>query len=81
MILMGNLLKMADFGLSKPIKSLMNHTVELGTSTYMAPETILNPPLIDPTLSDVWAAGVTFYRLIYKRQPWMSSLNYSDFNY
>jgi eukaryotic-like serine/threonine-protein kinase len=64
-------LKLLDFGISKLLDggvSLTRTATALGSPMYMSPEQLLDPRTVDPR-SDVWAVGVTLFRLLCNRPP------------
>ena len=63
-------LRLADFGIALIGKSLTRERG--GTETYIAPEVNSNVPY-DPSLADVWSAGVTCFTLLCGRPPFFAS--------
>lgn len=61
-------IKIIDFGCSKLIDQDEKATLFNGTKAYQPPELELRVPVM-ATKVDVWAVGVTFYKLITSRLP------------
>lgn len=65
-VLMGDTVKVIDFGLSKDVHErgprLTGPKEALGTPSYMSPEQVLADPVDER--SDVWGAGTLFYEMV-----------------
>ncbi len=64
----GGTAKVSDFGLAKSFEEagfsgLTTNGTSMGTPNFMAPEQFTNYRFVDP-VTDIWAAGATFYHLI-----------------
>jgi len=55
-------IKLGDFGIAKNEKDMENHEQILGSVHFLAPEVLQGKEF--STLSDIYAAGVTFFQLI-----------------
>ncbi len=69
MVLNGNHVKVADFGIAKMTSSLL-HTqtgVIVGSPLYMSPEQVLNLPT--DSRSDIFALGIVLYQMLTGRLP------------
>ena len=71
----GGVVKIGDFGLSKPVESanqqkLTQTGVFLGTPVFSSPEQLLGEKLDER--SDIYAVGVTFYYLLTGQLPYQS---------
>jgi serine/threonine-protein kinase len=73
----GSEVRLIDFGLSAPPKSLVGRilhskkrTIIPGTRTYLAPEMIERKPL--SVSSDIYSLGITFYEMLTGRPPFIS---------
>jgi uncharacterized RDD family membrane protein YckC len=71
----GGVVKIGDFGLSKPVDSADQHKltqtgVFLGTPVFSSPEQLLGEKL--DARSDIYAVGVTFYYLLTGQLPYQS---------
>jgi serine/threonine protein kinase len=62
--------KLADFGFASNF--LQNDQKICGSLPFQAPELIERRPGIDPIACDIWALGVTFYKLMFGHLPWTS---------
>lgn len=60
-LLQGETPRLADFGLSRILKTTSNSTNASGTPAYMAPESFDGKKVAQ---TDIWAAGVIFYQLL-----------------
>ncbi|OHT03163.1 hypothetical protein TRFO_06838 [Tritrichomonas foetus] len=58
--------KIADFGIASA--DVVN-TQKIGSPLFLAPEVIENDSY-DGMKSDIWALGITFYFLLFKKFPW-----------
>ncbi len=77
----GYRLKLLDFGIAKVPSSMMGNQVDthvqtqapaiLGTMTYMAPEQLQNPALVDGQ-ADVYSLGVMLFELLAGKPPFHS---------
>lgn len=65
-LLQGETPRLADFGLSRMLKSTSQSTNASGTPAYMSPEAFDGRKIIP---SDLWAAGVIFYQLLTGKLP------------
>ncbi len=65
-LLLGATPRLADFGISRVLKSISKSAVTAGTPPYMAPEAF-NRKRNQQT--DIWSAGVMFYQLLSGRLP------------
>jgi serine/threonine-protein kinase len=68
--------KLLDFGLAKMIEEESMDRITLtgvvvGTPSFMAPEQIVDPQLVDHRV-DLWAVGVTFYQALTGRLPFVA---------
>ena len=66
--------RLIDFGAAQRIRP-RPHTTFRGTRQYASPE-ILFSGKFDPVAADVWAVGVTLYKMIYGRLPFKRSRDY-----
>jgi serine/threonine protein kinase len=62
--------KLADFGFAS--SNLQRDSKICGSLPYQAPELINFIPGTDPVAADIWALGVTFYRMAFGQLPWHS---------
>lgn len=62
----GNTPRLADFGISRVLKSTSQSSVIAGTPAYMAPEAFDGKR---SEQTDIWSVGVIFYRLLVGRLP------------
>ena len=72
------LTKLIDFGAATQLtgeKSTISTTKFCGTRQYAAPE-ILFTKQFDPILADMWACGVTLYKMVTGHLPFQSSKDY-----
>ncbi|MBL8150499.1 MAG: serine/threonine protein kinase [Blastocatellia bacterium] len=67
-LLQGNIPRLADFGIARVFKSNTQTTVIAGTPVYMSPEAFYGRRDVK---TDIWSAGVIFYRLLAGRLPFM----------
>ncbi|HZH74925.1 MAG TPA: protein kinase, partial [Archangium sp.] len=77
----GYRLKLLDFGIAKVPSSMMGNQIDthvqtqapaiLGTMTYMAPEQLQNPALVDGQ-ADVYSLGVMLFELLAGKPPFHS---------
>ncbi|KAF0248855.1 MAG: serine/threonine protein kinase, partial [bacterium] len=65
-LLQGETPRLADFGLSRILKTTSNSTKASGTPAYMSPESFDGKKVIQ---TDIWAAGVIFYQLLTSNFP------------
>jgi len=65
-LLQGETPRLADFGLSRILKTTQQSTNASGTPTYMSPEAFDGKKVIQ---TDIWAAGVIFYQLLTGNLP------------
>jgi serine/threonine protein kinase len=65
-LLQGDTPRLADFGLSRILKTTQQSTNASGTPAYMSPEAFDGKKVIQ---SDIWAAGVIFYQLLTGNSP------------
>lgn len=65
-LLQGEAPRLADFGLSRILKTTQQSTNASGTPTYMSPEAFDGKKVIQ---TDIWAAGVIFYQLLTGNLP------------
>lgn len=68
-----NIIKICDFGLSKPYTYQEENSINVVTSWYRAPEITLGNPLYDYKI-DIWSAGCVFYEMVTKR-PFIFNAN------
>lgn len=66
---------LADFGFAKIVENRKRATEFCGSFSYKSPELINKQPY-DPMKCDVWALGVTFYKMIIGSKPWPSKDDY-----
>jgi hypothetical protein len=66
-------LALSDFGLATNPGDAPATTIMVGTPSYMAPEIAIGAPAT--TRSDVWAAGVTLYEILFGTRPERKKLN------
>jgi len=65
--------KLIDFGTStKNINTNDYNETLIGTRKYLAPEMLLKTRYIAEK-SDIWALGITFYKLIFGKHPYLES--------
>lgn len=62
MLFKGNLLKIADFGLSRATQ--MNGDIEEGDSRYLAKEVLNISPTTDLTKSDIFSLAMTAFEML-----------------
>lgn len=62
----GSTPRLADFGISRVLKSTSQSSIVAGTPTYMAPEAFDGKR---NEQTDIWSAGVIFYQLLAGRLP------------
>ncbi len=73
----GDLVKLIDFGLAKPIEAINTasefDTTEsiVGTIQFMSPEHAMDPRSVSP-LSDIFSLGRTFYYLLTAKHPYQT---------
>ncbi len=73
----GSIAKLADFGLARSVSVSNNVTqtgVLLGTPSYMSPEHILKPELVDAR-SDIYGLGVTLYETLTGEVPFRGTMH------
>ncbi len=58
--------RLADFGISRILRTNNNSSIAAGTPLYMAPEAFDG---VRSEQTDIWAAGVIFYQLLSGRLP------------
>jgi aurora kinase A len=63
-------IKLADFGLAGRMTGEGKVPVK-GSLPYMSPE-LLAGRSRDPFANDIWALGITFYQLLFRKLPWKS---------
>lgn len=68
-----NVVKLSDFGLSRPVSGTQEATRLSGTPAYLAPEVLHGVPLSQK--SDMYALGVTLFELLFGRYPFELSGN------
>jgi serine/threonine protein kinase len=73
-LLQGEIPRLADFGLSRILKSSANSTKASGTPAYMSPEAFDGKKVAQ---TDIWAAGIIFYQLLTGTYPFPFK-EYSD---
>lgn len=71
-----NIVKICDFGLSKPFTYQGLQTPDVVTSWYRAPEVALGYPHYDYKI-DVWSVGCVFYEMVVKK-PFITTSRDSD---
>lgn len=71
-LLQGLLPRLADFGIARTLKTSNLYTNVAGTLAYMAPELFGARPKLT-VQSDLWAAGVIFYKLLTGHLPFPQS--------
>jgi serine/threonine protein kinase len=73
----GDLVKLTDFGIALLIgdKRLTASQSTVGTPTYMSPEQILRPRLVDHR-SDVYSAAIVLYEMLAGRPPFEAETEY-----
>lgn len=76
LLVKGDLVKVADFGLAKEIRSRPPFTEYIATRWYRAPEIILHSPHYNSPV-DIWACGVIFAEL-YLCRPMFPGTSESD---
>lgn len=64
-----NICCLADFGITREIKSHSKATVTAGTFEYMPPEAFEKPPSVSPQ-TDIWAVGVILQKLLTGNLPY-----------
>jgi serine/threonine protein kinase len=57
--------KVSDFGMTKPMTKVLQHSLHAGTSCYRAPELLMRNADYDYKI-DVWALACTFYEMVTK---------------
>lgn len=62
------LVKIADLGLSVTFDPNKKVVYNSGSPLYIAPEIILQVPVIGPEV-DIWSLGIVLYALLYKKMP------------
>jgi serine/threonine protein kinase len=62
----GNVVKLADFGLAKPLDAAQRLTSDVITLWYRPPELLMGASSYGPEI-DVWSAGCMFYEMITRR--------------
>ncbi|KAA6377227.1 MAG: hypothetical protein EZS28_027246 [Streblomastix strix] len=62
--------KISDFGFAKKEDLISEQTYLTGTLPFMAPE-LFQKPIISTQKIDLYAVGITFYRLIFHKYPLM----------
>jgi len=67
LLLDGDKIIVADFGLAKFITGDVTHTI-LGTASFIAPEVLTGQGY--GFKADIWSLGVTFYMAIFGNDPW-----------
>ncbi len=69
MVLSGNKIKIADFGIARMTASLLNTETGkvMGSPLYMSPEQVLNRPL--DSRSDIFSVGTMLYRMLTGQTP------------
>jgi len=65
-LLQGETPRLADFGLSRILKTTAQSTKASGTPAYMSPEAFDGKKVLQ---SDIWAAGIIFYQLLIGNLP------------
>jgi serine/threonine protein kinase len=65
-LLQGQIPRLADFGLARPIRVENNSLTISGTPRYMSPESLSG---IRNELTDLWSAAVIFYQMLTGCQP------------
>jgi eukaryotic-like serine/threonine-protein kinase len=73
-LLQGETPRLADFGLSRILKTGSQSTNASGTPAYMSPEAFDGKKIVQ---SDIWAAGVIFYQLLTGQHPFPAK-DYSE---
>lgn len=76
LLVKGDVVKVADFGLAKEIRSRPPFTEYIATRWYRAPEIILHSPHYNSPI-DIWACGVIFAEL-YLSRPMFPGTSESD---
>jgi serine/threonine protein kinase len=66
--------RLIDFGAAQRIRPEL-HTTFQGTRQYASPEILFNERF-DPVAADVWALGVTLYKMVTGRLPFKRSRDY-----
>jgi formylglycine-generating enzyme required for sulfatase activity len=65
-LMQGNTPRLADFGISRILKSTVHSQIQAGTPQYMSPEAFRGER---DEQTDIWAVGVLLYRLVSGRLP------------
>jgi serine/threonine protein kinase len=78
-LLMGDQLKVADFGLSSIILDGAGLKTSCGSPNYAAPE-VIEGQSYDGTQADVWSCGVILYALLTRSLPFEAESLSSLFN-
>lgn len=72
-LMFNKVLKIADFGFARMVPEDQSEYTQVGSPMYMSPDALLSPQY-NPFKTDVWAAGIMFYQMLYGVQsfPWMA---------
>lgn len=74
-ILVGNSLKLIDFGFSQPTQEPLK--LHHGSEPYLCPEMVMRLPT-DTCKADVWASGVVLFCLLTSRMPFDASSSFLE---
>lgn len=69
-LLQGNIPRLADFGISRVMKSSLHATNAAGTPYYMAPEAFKRERTVQ---TDIWSIGVMMYEILKGERPFLGN--------